>query len=274
MMATLRALKEEASAAIKTFLIALAVLFVLQEFAYEPFWIPSGSMYPTLEVGDYLLVSKFAYGYSRFSFAFRGLFDEPFSDNGRVFSADDTIQRGDVVVFEVADVVDDFSSPPDEPSGFARLIKTLRGEPGTIYIKRVVGLPGETIQVRRGILHINDQAVVRQDPNGEPTYIYGLPFSIRQYSETLPGGRTHMIWENSDNDSTRRFVVPPNHYFMMGDNRDNSQDSRSRIGAVPAERIIGRADLIFFSREGEESVWKFWHWPETVRTHRLFSVPR
>ncbi len=268
----LRALKEEISAALKTFLIALAVLFVLQELAYEPFWIPSGSMYPTLEVGDYLLISKFAYGYSRFSFSFRGLFDEPLSDNGRILHGkSDKVKRGDLVVFEVPDTS---ATVRSEPSGFARLIQSIRGQPGTIYIKRVIGLPGETIQVRQGILHINGAPVERTDPAGEVTFIYGLPFKIRQYNETLPGGRIHAIWENTDSDSTRPFVVPDNHYFMMGDNRDNSQDSRSRIGSVPLERILGRADLIFFSREGDESAWKFWHWPVTVRSHRLFTIPR
>ena len=271
-MPMFRALREEISAALKTFLIALAVLFVLQELAYEPFWIPSGSMYPTLEVGDYLLVSKFAYGYSRFSFSFRGLFNEPFADNGRILhGTTNKVKRGDIVVFEVPDTSAQTNS---ETGGFAGFIQSWRGAPGTIYIKRVIGLPGETIQVRQGILHINGVPVERTDPGGEETYIYGLPFRIRQYDETLPEGRVHPIWENSDSDSTRRFVVPDNHYFMMGDNRDNSQDSRSQIGSVPLERILGRADLIFFSREGEESVWKFWHWPATVRSHRLFSVPR
>lgn len=229
---------------LKTVFYAILIALVIRSCAYEPFNIPSGSMKPTLLVGDYLFVSKLSYGYSRYSLPFglpllpvdRVLFTEP--------------ERGDVAVFR-------------KPS-----------DPTTDYIKRIVGLPGDQIQVVDGILHINGEAVTRER-TGEfiETTVFGAVKRTPLYRETLPGGVTHVILEESDTrplDDTRIFTVPEGHYFAMGDNRDNSQDSRTRdVGFVPRENLIGRAEIRFFSIDGP--AWKLWSWPWTVRWSRLFS---
>jgi signal peptidase I len=224
-------------------LIAIAV----RTFIYEPFNIPSGSMIPTLLVGDYLFVSKFSYGYSRFSLPI----DLGFP-NGRIFWHPP--QRGDVVVFK---------KPPQDRVD---------------YIKRLVGLPGDHIQVKHGILYINGNPVkrrriadfVEQDAGGD---IIRAP----QYIETLPNGKKHKIIEyygdDGPEDNTQVYTVPPGHYFMMGDNRDNSEDSRylNVVGYVPAENLIGRADIIFFSTNGSASLLEPWKWPWAIRYDRLFE---
>jgi signal peptidase I len=232
---------------IKTVVYAMLIAAVVRTVAFEPFNIPSGSMIPTLLIGDYLFVSKYAYGYSRHS--------APFSlgpTGGRIFEK--MPERGDVVVFK---------KPP---------------EAKTDYIKRVVGLPGDHIQVTGGILHINGQAVERKriedfidrDKDGN---ILRAP----QYIETLPNGRQHRIIEfygdNGPADNTPEYVVPPGHYFMMGDNRDNSADSRflNEVGYVPAENLVGRAEIIFFSGDGSAALWEMWRWPWAIRYNRLFE---
>jgi len=231
----------------KTIVYAVLIALVVRTVAYEPFNIPSGSMIPTLLVGDYLFVSKFSYGYSRYSLPF-GL--PLFS--GRLFSH--SPERGDVVVFKL---------PTDN---------------STDYIKRVIGLPGDHIQMKNGILYINGQAVQRKRIND---FLYqegpGAVIPLAQYIETLPNGVQHRIIEMSDNgplDNTQEYVVPPGDYFMMGDNRDNSQDSRvlSAVGYVPAENLIGRAQFIFFSTDGSARWWppEFWKWPFAIRYSRLF----
>lgn len=229
---------------VKTVIFAGLIAIGVRSFGYEPFNIPSGSMKPTLLVGDYLFVSKLSYGYSRYSlpygmplFSGRILFSEP--------------QRGDVAVFR---------KPTDT---------------STDYIKRLVGLPGDTLQVKGGVLYINGEAVKRERvddyllDNG-----YGRTRRIPRYIETLPGGRTHYILEsNGDNgisDDTPVFTVPEGQYFAMGDNRDNSQDSRfADVGYIPRENLVGRAEVLFFSVEG--AGWKFWQWPTTVRFGRIFE---
>jgi signal peptidase I len=232
---------------IKTVVYAVAVAVALRTVAFEPFNIPSGSMLPTLLVGDYLFVSKYSYGYSRHSipfspnvFAGRLLFDEP--------------ERGDVIVFK------------------------LPSDTGTDYIKRLIGLPGDRIQVVEGVLHINGKAVertriedfVNRDSEG------GLLRSV-QYLETLPNGVTHRIVESMGDrgpmDNTPPYVVPPGHYFMMGDNRDNSQDSRflDMVGFVPADNLVGRAEFLFFSTDGSAALWEPWKWPFAIRWTRLFN---
>ncbi|WP_420417369.1 signal peptidase I [Pacificispira sp.] len=192
-------------------------------FAYEPFNIPSGSMLPTLKIGDYLFVSKFSYGYGQYSFPF-----SPVSYSGRILGS--LPERGDVAVFR---------NPSD---------------PETDFIKRVVGLPGDTIQLRHGILHINGEPVTRRpvgDYRSEPSE--NMSPWVKQYIETLPNGSEHPILEeNGDTgpmDNTGEFVVPSGHFFMMGDNRDNSSDSRvlQNVGFVPIENFIGEATIIFFS---------------------------
>jgi signal peptidase I len=230
---------------IKTIVYAVLIALVVRTVAYEPFNIPSGSMVPTLLVGDYLFVSKFSYGYSRYSLPF-GL--PLFS--GRIFFH--SPERGDVVVFKL---------PTDN---------------STDYIKRVIGLPGDHIQMKNGILFINGQSVPRRRIED---YLYqegnGAVIPLAQYIETLPNGVQHRIIEMSDNgplDNTQEYVVPPGDYFMMGDNRDNSQDSRvlSAVGYVPAENLIGKAQFLFFSTNGSARLWEIWRWPFAIRYGRLF----
>jgi len=230
---------------IKTIVYAVLIALVVRTVAYEPFNIPSGSMVPTLLVGDYLFVSKFSYGYSRYSLPL-GL---PLL-SGRIFFH--SPERGDVVVFKL---------PTDN---------------STDYIKRVIGLPGDHIQMKNGILNINGQPVPRRRIDD---YLYqegnGAIIPLAQYIETLPNGVQHRIIEMSDNgplDNTQEYVVPPGDYFMMGDNRDNSQDSRvlSAVGYVPAENLIGKAQFIFFSTNGSARLWEIWKWPFAIRYGRLF----
>ena len=228
---------------IKTLFIAGLIAISFRSVIAEPFNIPSGSMIPTLLVGDYLFVSKFSYGYSRHSFPFSAA---PISN--RVMAS--TPERGDVAVFRL-------------PSNVS-----------VDYIKRVVGLPGDKIQVKRGILHINGQAVERRlVGNGNITS--GQSSLVTQrYEEVFPDGHRHIIQEVSDNqifDNTPEFTVPDGHYFMMGDNRDNSRDSRSSsVGFVPFENFIGRAEFLFFSHGGDARFWEIWKWPFSIRISRIF----
>jgi signal peptidase I len=230
---------------IRTIAYAVLVALVVRTFAYEPFNIPSGSMLPTLLVGDYLFVSKFSYGYSRHSFPLslplvpgRVLFTPP--------------ERGDVVVFKL---------PSDNR---------------TDYIKRIIGLPGDEIQMREGRLYINGKLLPRR-PAGEFTLRdeMGRLSRIPQFIETLPGGREHVILEVGDAfqlDNTNVYKVPPGHFFAMGDNRDNSLDSRTRaVGFIPADNLIGRAEFLFFSVDGSAHIWEVWKWPWAIRWGRLLD---
>jgi len=229
---------------LRTVIYAVLIALGIRVLAYEPFNIPSGSMIPTLLVGDYLFVSKFSYGYSRYSLPL-GL---PLFE-GRIL--DDQPERGDVVVFKL---------PRDN---------------STDYIKRIVGLPGDKIQVTGGILHINGVPVERKlvgEISG--TDYTGYPVRAKEYIETLPNGRQHRIWERSDNDAldnTKVYTVPPGNYFAMGDNRDSSQDSRvlSAVGYVPYENLVGRAEFLFFSHDGSAALWEIWKWPGAIRFGRI-----
>jgi signal peptidase I len=226
---------------------ALILAFIVRVFLFQPFNIPSGSMIPTLLVGDYLFVSKYAYGYSRYSFPFG-----PDLFSGRIWAEDP--KRGDVVVFKL---------PRDNE---------------TDYIKRVIGLPGNEIQMISGVLHINGEPVkkekisdfVLEDSSGRERH-------LTRYRETLPNGVSYPVLDlvnEGIGDNTEIYKVPENHFFMMGDNRDNSTDSRflSEVGFVPFENLVGRAEIIFFSINEDSSFWQLWRWPTSVRWSRTFQV--
>jgi signal peptidase I len=248
----------------KVILQALAIAFLVRTFFFQPFNIPSASMYPTLKIGDYLFVSKLSYGYGKYSFnfSFGGFSGEPwvkccsFIDfPGRKILAD-TPKRGDVAVFKY---------PQDL---------------NIDYIKRVIGLPGDRIQMKEGVLFINGVAVKKEriedyiDPSADSNQ--SGTTVVPQYIETLPNGITYTVldlYAQADADNTEEYVVPHNHYFMMGDNRDNSQDSRfaSAVGFVPIENFVGRADVIFFSFAPGATLWEPWKWPFQIRWSRFFN---
>lgn len=231
---------------IKVIVQALVLAVIIRTVLFQPFTIPSGSMMPTLLVGDYIFVNKFAYGYSKYSLPF-----SPNLFNGRIFGSEP--KRGDVVVFRF---------PPN---------------PEIDYIKRVIGLPGDRIQVKSDILYINGQAMPRE-PHGTFSSDYSKEpgDNIAVYSERLADtGKVYDTLELSPNSrgaNTQEYVVPPEHYFMMGDNRDNSDDSRFGVGYVPAENLIGRASVIFFSLGHDTSFSEIWKWPTNMRWDRLFKV--
>lgn len=233
---------------LKTILYAGLIAIGIRTIAFEPFNIPSGSMIPTLLVGDYLFVSKYSYGYSRYSMPFG-----PNLFSGRIFGS--VPKRGDVAVFKL----------PRDPS--------------QDYIKRIVGLPGDRIQVRGGILFVNGEQVRRELLGPYVVEGDGPRMTVRQFRETLPGGRQHNIIEISDNqssDNTPEYVVPQGMVFAMGDNRDNSQDSRYQdaVGFIPIDNLVGRAEFIFFSVDGSAAWWEVWGWPLAIRWSRLFSGVR
>lgn len=236
----------------RTILFVAVVVVGVRTVVFEPFNIPSGSMLPTLLVGDFLVVSKFSYGYSEHSITgARWLMRQvaPGREHlfqGRILGRVPT--RGDVAVFKL----------PSDPS--------------IDYIKRIVGLPGDRIQVKGGILHINGEAV-RRDPDGrfdESGRGFG---AVQRYVETLPGGRRHHILEMSDNgwlDNTPEITVPQGHVFGMGDNRDNSQDSRV-FGPIPLDNLVGRAEFLFFSVTEDAQLLRPWTW-YNIRFGRLLDA--
>jgi signal peptidase I len=231
---------------------ALLIALVIRTFLFQPFTIPSGSMKATLLVGDYLFVSKFSYGYSHYSIPL-----SPPIFSGRIFGREP--ERGDIVVFRL---------PKDD---------------STDYIKRVIGLPGDRVQMKDGLLYINDRAVERKrldDFIGEdPCGSADATARVKRWKETLPNGVSYETLDCVDNgfyDNTNVYTVPPGNFFMMGDNRDNSTDSRvlSAVGYVPFENIVGRAQMIFFSIAEGENVWFLWRWPYSIRWNRIFKIVR
>lgn len=238
---------------ILTVVYALLIALLIRTLAVEPFNIPSGSMTPTLLTGDYVFVSKFSYGYSRHSLPFA-----PSILHGRLFGR--LPERGDVAVFVNPHTGDD-------------------------YIKRIVGLPGDRIQVTNGVLIINGEPSKRERigvyREREWNEAYGRPEDQMRYhyKETLPNGVQHEILgdlvsypeDAAPVDNTGVFVVPEDSFFAMGDNRDNSADSRLDLGYVPLENLVGRADRRFISLEAGAHLWEFWRWPWTVRFSRFFG---
>jgi signal peptidase I len=264
-----RARKKESSEAgslLRLVLTFAVAAWVIRSFLFTPFSIPSGSMLPTLRIGDYLFVAKWPYGFSRNSFPWKF---PPF--DGRIFSH--LPKRGDVVVFV----------PP--------------GRESEDYVKRVIGLPGDVIAVRNGAVILNGRALPRDQMRA-----IAIPISANSpcrvvpparpkiaasggqraclypsYRETLPNGASYRIIDQvryGMADNFERIVVPPNHVFLMGDNRDDSLDSRfsvaeGGIGLVPMENLVGRATILFWSTDGSASYLKPWTWFTALRADRV-----
>lgn len=235
---------------VKSLFYAILLAILIRTVWLQPFHIPSGSMISTLLIGDNLFVSKTAYGYSRYSIPFGGDINY-FS--GRIWSADPKL--GEVAVFRT--VVN----------------------PDTDYIKRVIGVPGDRVQMKEGILHINDVPCTLE-PHGEYEAVNddGTVFKAAQYIETLPNGLKHLIikqvpFGEGHYDNTPVYTVPEGHFFMMGDNRDGSEDSRGQkvVGYIPLENFVGRASFIFFSTGGHIALWEIWKWPFTAHYSRIFQ---
>jgi signal peptidase I len=224
---------------------ALIIALIFRSFLYQPFSIPTASMQQTLMIGDYFLANKWAWGFGKYSFPIT----IPF--NGRIMGSEP--KRGDVAVFRNEITNED-------------------------YIKRVIGLPGDTIQMKAGRLYINGTMVEREQigtATDTDSYMTTVPVIV--YTETLPNGVKHTIQEISDDeslDNTPEYVVPAGHFFMMGDNRDRSADSRvlSQVGYVPLDNFIGKAEARFFSIKNNIPPWQLWEWPANVRWDRMFQI--
>ena len=239
---------------IRTIVTVCLVVLVLRTFAFEPFNIPSGSMIPTILIGDYVFVSKYSYGFSRYSFP---LFHPSFA--GRFFGQ--VPERGDVAVFKL----------PRDPS--------------EDYIKRIVGLPGDKLQMVDGVLNVNGKPVGLKRIGDFFDDEYQRNVATAQFIETLPNGREHPILKRgapgtNPLDNTPVFEVPADSVFAMGDNRDNSVDSRvpprnGGVGFVPLENLVGRAEFRFFSYDSNVAPWyQFWEWPWAIRFSRMFTAVR
>ena len=232
---------------IKTLFFALIIAIFIRSFFFQPFYIPSSSMEPNLLVGDRLFVSKYTYGYSKHSFPF-----SPNIFNGRFFF--NPPKRGDVVVFK---------TPADNR---------------TDYIKRLIGLPGDSIQFIDGEIYLNDAQIFKSIiSNNFNLFCGNRSFSSRIFEEKLPNGKIYNAayaksksFKNSD-----KFIVPEDHYFFLGDNRDCSKDSRflGSVGYVHKDNLVGKARIIFFSSDRNlGSVLKFWRWNEIIRFNRFFKI--
>tara|TARA_B100000378_G_C17985802_1_gene392098 strand:+ start:295 stop:1032 length:738 start_codon:yes stop_codon:yes gene_type:complete len=232
---------------IKTIIYALLIAIFIRSMFFQPFYIPSSSMEPNLLVGDRLFVSKYTYGYSKHSF--------PFSPNlfsGRfLFNAP---KRGDVVVFK---------TPTDNR---------------TDYIKRLMGLPGDTIQFIDGYLYLNNNQILRTKINKtNKIYCGNALLDTDTYEEKLPNGAKYIAVYNKNNSfqNSDKFKVPKDHYFFLGDNRDCSKDSRylGSVGYVNKDNLVGKARIIFFSSDYRiGSIFKFWKWKSVLRLNRFFKI--
>jgi len=229
---------------LKSILIAIFIALIIRSFIFEPFNIPSGSMKPNLLVGDFIFVSKYSYGFSKHSlpFSIPLIPEKIFSNNP---------ERGDVVVFKT----------PENNR--------------TDYIKRVIGLPGDKIKIKNGIIFINGSEVLRKKLNDFiDTDNKTSNKRVRMYNEYFFNKEIKIldITDNGIADNTQLFNVPDNHFFVMGDNRDNSQDSRfiSTVGFIPYENLVGKAQFIFFSLENARFL-QIWKWPNSIRYERIFQ---
>ena len=231
---------------LKTIFYALIIALIIRSFFYQPFFIPSSSMEPSLLVGDRLFVSKYTYGYSQHSFPF-----SPKLFSKRILSKLPT--RGDIIVFK---------TPQDNR---------------TDYIKRLIGLPGDTIQFIDSDLYLNNQKIIKKKlTNISNIYCGKELLDVQAYKETLPNGKSYtaVYRKKGSMVNSDQFVVPSNHYFFMGDNRDCSKDSRflSSVGYVSSTNLVGKAKIIFFSHDKSKgSFLKFWKWKKTIRFNRFFD---
>ena len=231
---------------IKTLFYALIIALIIRSLFFQPFYIPSSSMEPSLLVGDRLFVSKYTYGYSQHSLPF-----SPKIFDGRIFNK--TPKRGDVIVFK---------TPADNR---------------TDYIKRLIGLPGDTIQIIKQDLYLNDQKIMRSKiSNFNDIHCGSEKLEVDFFKEILPNGVSYVAAYKKKGTilNTDKFVVPDDHYFFMGDNRDCSKDSRylSSVGYVNYVNLVGKAKIIFFSNNSRKgSFIKFWKWNETLRISRFFN---
>jgi signal peptidase I len=235
---------------IKTVVYALGIALVLRVLLFQPFTIPSASMVPNLLEGDYVVVSKYSYGWSRHSIPF-----SPPLFQGRVFGH--APQRGDIIVFKL---------PRDGK---------------TDYVKRLIGLPGDHISVHGGVVYLNRKRIPRAPlPPAMIDAGFGYVRPVDQYRETLPEGKSFVVNDfgpDGDLDNTSEFIVPEGHYFFMGDNRDNSSDSRvppeeGGVGYVPAENLEGKARIVLLSWDKEASLFKPWTWVTHARPSRFFHL--
>ena len=238
--------KEFFSENIKTLIYALIIAIIIRSLLIQPFYIPSSSMEPNLLVGDRLFVTKYSYGYSKHSFPF-----SPPVFNNRIFSKEP--ERGDVVVFK---------TPADNR---------------TDYIKRLIGLPGDKIQFIDSNLYLNNSEIIKSKINSSNEIFCGnRKINITTFEEILPNGKkfiTVYLKENTLSNSDA-FIVPKDHYFFLGDNRDCSKDSRflSSVGYVHKENLVGKARFIFFSSDKSiGSIFKFWKWNRSIRLDRFFK---
>ena len=230
----------------KTLIYALIIAVIIRSLFFQPFYIPSSSMEPTLLVGDRLFVSKFSYGYSRHSFPF-----SPKLTNKRLLI--NQPKRGEVIVFK---------TPADNR---------------TDYIKRVIGLPGDILQIINGSLYLNEYKVKTKKVNLLNTInCGGITYDVNALEETMPNGKKYIVTYKKEfsMQNTDKFIVPKDHYFFMGDNRDCSKDSRflTSVGYVHIRNLVGKAQVIFFSNDRKVgNLFQFWKWKKILRIDRFFK---